>query len=436
MRFYDREKELKVLDKNWRMSSEHSFMTTLIGRRRVGKTSLLLKSCEGKDHLYLYVSKDSEPVLCQKFLQLTRQLPDCRIYGQPNSFGDLFEALMEYGKDHHFTLIIDEFQNLLSVNKAIPSVIQDIWDRQKDHSRVNLILCGSIYSMMKRIFENADEPLYGRRNSHLLLQPFTIDTLKRILADYNPHYFPDDLLCLFMLTGGVAKYVSLLLDAQASTKEKMLDCVFQEDSPFLTEGMELARSEFGLDYSVYFSIMQLIADGKTSQGDIDSVIGKNTGAYLQNLYREYHFISKKLPLLSNPGVRNIKWKIEDPFLRFWFRFVYPYQGLVESRQLGLLRKYVGENYDTFSGVTLEQFFHEKMMQSGQFTQVDNWWGKRGSNEIDMIALNEFNHTAVVAEIKRNPKRISMELLKQKTAALPPVFSKFQMRLLGLSLEDM
>lgn len=435
MKFYNREKELDMLAKNREQSINQSVMTTLIGRRRTGKTSLLLKSAEGTRYLYLYVSKDNEQMLCKKFQEQAITVLGIQIFGQTTSFGELFEQFMRYGIDNNYTLIIDEFQNFLSINKSIPSSIQDVWDRYKDRAHVNLILCGSIYSMMKRIFENGDEPLYGRRDSNMRLLPFSISTLRQILADYNPDYVAEDLLCLYMLTGGVAKYVALLMDAKATTKTKMLRCALAPDSPFLSEGTELLVSEFGRDYGTYFSILQLIAGGMTTQSEIDSVIGKNTGAYLNNLHVDYTFISKNTPILSKPGARNIKWQIDDPFLRFWFRFVYPYQGLIESNRTELLLQYVSDNYSQFTGKTLERFFHDRMWQTGRYTNIGNWWNKKGEQEIDMVALNEFDKTCVIAEIKRNPKKLSQASLETKAAALLSDIKGYSVEYQLLSLED-
>lgn len=436
MKFYNREVELSVLKKNRLQSERQSIMTTLIGRRRTGKTSLLLKSAEDTRYLYLYVSKDNEQLLCKKFQEQAIAALGIQVYGQTSSFGELFEQLMRYGIDNNYTLIIDEFQNFLSINKAIPSSIQDVWDRYKDRSHVNLILCGSIYSMMKKIFENGDEPLYGRRDSNMRLLPFTVDTLKQILYDHNSNYTSEDLLCLYMLTGGVAKYVALLMDAGATTKNKMLRCALASDSPFLAEGTELLVSEFGRDYGTYFSILQLIAGGMTTQSEIDSVIGKNTGAYLSNLHEDYTFISKNTPMLSKLGARNIKWQIDDPFLRFWFRFVYPYQGLIESNRTSLLLQYVMDNYMQFTGKTLERFYHDLAMQSDRYTRIGNWWDKKGENEIDMVALNEFDHTCVIAEIKRNPKKLSLPILEAKAKVLFPLLRGYKVEFRLLSLDDM
>ena len=146
-----------------------------------------------------------------------------------------------------FTLVFDEFQNFLKVNSAIPSHIQDLWDRYHEKSKVNLVACGSIYNMMHKIFDNEDEPLYGRQDCRLNMQPFRINILKQILSDHNPKYTSEDLLCLYALTGGVAKYVAWLMDAKATTKTKMLRWVTQVGSPYLSEGTELIMSEFGKD---------------------------------------------------------------------------------------------------------------------------------------------------------------------------------------------
>jgi hypothetical protein len=145
---------------------------------------------------------------------------------------------------------------------------------------------------MMKIFENRKEPLFGRLTSKIILQPFAVSVIKEILNDYNPKYTLKDLFASNMLTGGVSKYIDLLMEAGAVTKDKILDMATRLDSPFIGEGKELLIFEFGKEYGTYFSILQLIASGKTTQSEIDSIIGKNTGAYLVNLEKEYSLITK------------------------------------------------------------------------------------------------------------------------------------------------
>ena len=290
--------------------------------------------------------------------------------------------------------------------------------------------------MMMRIFEDRKEPLFGRLTSKIILQPFPVSVLKEILCDYNPKFTPEDLLCLYMLTGGVAKYITLLIEAGAVTAKQILDAVTRPDSPFIGEGEDLLVAEFGKEYGTYFSILQLIASGKTTQSEIDSVIGKNTGAYLVNLEREYSLISRVRPMFSKPESRNARWSIRDNYLRFWFRFIYPNQQLVELRRLDLLREYIERNYDQYSGLILEKYFREKIAETERITEVGGYWDKKGANEIDLIALNSLDKTAIIAEVKRNPNKLNIPVLEQKVATIAKELTKYRIELRGLSLKDM
>ena len=438
MRFYDREKELDILRANWEQTLERGRMTVLIGRRRIGKTTLMTRSAaeDGQPLLYLYVSKDNERVLTGKFQQAAEQALGLQIFGRMESFAQFFEQLLRYGQENHFTLVLDEFQNFLKVNPAIPSHIQDIWDRYHEKSKVNMVACGSIYSMMHRIFDNEDEPLYGRQDCRLNMLPFRISVLKQILGDHNPKFTSEDLLCLYSLTGGVAKYVAWLMDAKATTKSKMLRWVTQTGSPYLSEGTELIMSEFGKDYTNYLSILQLIASGMTTQSEIDGVMGKNTGAYLDNLEENYSYIHRKQPMFCKPGGRNTRWQLDDCFLRFWFHFIMRNQALVETERNDLLLEIVEKGYEQYTGLALEQYFRQKWMEEEHVTLVGSYWDRKGENEIDMIALNDIDKTAVVAEIKRQRRKFSSTGLAEKAATLNRELSKYSVTQIGLSMEDM
>ena len=438
MRFYDREKELGILQTNWAQTIDHGCLTVLIGRRRIGKTTLLTKSVEDESQplLYLYVSKDNERVLAGKFQEAAERALGLQIFGQMETFAQFFEQLLKYGQQQHFTLVFDEFQNFLKVNPAIPSHVQDLWDRYHEKVKVNMVACGSIYNMMHKIFDNEDEPLYGRQDCRLNMQPFRISVLKQILHDHNPKYTSEDLLCLYMLTGGVAKYVAWLMDAKATTKAKMLRWATQVGSPYLTEGTELIMSEFGKEYTNYLSILQLIASGMTTQSEIDGALGKNTGAFLDNLEEDYGYIHRKQPLFSKPNGRNSRWQLDDCFLRFWFRFIMRNQALVEMERNDLLLEIVERDYERYSGLVLEQYFRQKWMEEERVTMVGNYWDRKGLNEIDMIALNDIDKTAVVAEIKRQRKKFSPGELADKVATLGKELAKYSVNQIGLCMEDM
>jgi len=436
MKFYNRDKELEILEVIQRQSTTNACFTVMVGRRRVGKTSLLLEAVKEQQCLYLFISRRNEHLLCAQFQQEAQKALGLQIFGSITEFRQLFEQLLIYSKKEHFSLIIDEFQEFDHVNPAIFSDIQHLWDKHKDEAKINFIACGSIYSMMMKIFEDKKEPLFGRATSRILLQPFSVSVLKVILTDYNPVYAPDDLLCLYMLTGGVAKYITLLMEAGAVTKELMLDMVTRPDSPFLGEGKDLLVSEFGKEYGNYFSILQLIASGKTTQSEIDSIIGKNTGAYLVNLEKEYSLISKNKPMFAKPGSRKARWSISDNYLRFWFRFIFPNESLIEMGKYELLREYIETHYEQYSGMLIEKYFREKIAENERVTNVGSYWDNKGENEIDLIALNSLDKTALVAEIKRNPKKIDMALLEAKAQTVKKELGKYKVAFSGFSLNDM
>ena len=102
----------------------------------------------------------------------------------------------------------------------------------------------------------------------------------------------------------------------------------------------------------------------------------------------------------------------------------------------LLLEIVERDYERYSGLVLEQFFRQKWMEEERVTLVGNYWDRRGQNEIDMIALNEIDKTAVVAEIKRQRKKFSPAELDEKVAVLSKELAKYTVRQIGLCMDDM
>ena len=117
---------------------------------------------------------------------------------------------------------------------------------------------------MNKIFFDDSQPLYGRNTGKLKLNPFSVELLKKILGEHNGNYSKKDLLALWTITGGVARYVSLFMDAKAYTRKAMLKFVYSLASPFVDEGVVILSSEFGKEYSTYFSILSAVASGKTA----------------------------------------------------------------------------------------------------------------------------------------------------------------------------
>lgn len=436
MKFYNRENELSFLGKIEKLSHETPQMTFVVGRRRIGKTSLLLKASEPHLFIYLFVTKKNEALLCAEFLREIEYKLNIPVFGEIKTFKDVFGFLMECSKTRHFTLIIDEFQEFMTINPSVYAAMQDIWDRNKQNSSIHLILCGSVYSMMTRIFENSKEPLFGRATQRIHLKPFDILTLKKILTDHFPEYTQEDLLAFYLVTGGVAKYVELLVQAKAFTLETILDEILMENSLFLEEGKNVLIEEFGKEYGNYFSILSLIASGKTSRMEIESILEMQTGGFLDRLENQYGLIGKVRPILAKPNSRSVKYKVKDNFLSFWFRFIYKYQSTVEIGNLAYLKNIIVKDYNGYSGRILEKYFTQKLISKKRYSQIGTYWERNNHNEIDIVAVNDLEKKVLFAEVKRQKGKIRLKTLKEKSKNLQGRFQGYEMLFKGFSLEDM
>jgi len=433
MKFYNRTKELAYLKNISDDAKLASRMTVIVGRRRIGKTKLIKEAY--KKNIYLFVSRKNEALLCEEFITIIQNELDIKIFGEFKKFKDLFEYLMVLSKTKSFTLVIDEFQEFLQINNTIYSDMQNIWDSYKDDSKMNLILSGSIYSLMKKIFEDKKEPLFGRANHKIHLKPFTVKTLEEILEEHHPSYSNDDLLSFYILTGGVAKYVELFVDNKAFTFEKQLDLIFDENSLFIDEGKNLLIEEFGKEYTTYFSILSLISSSKTSRSEIESILGKNVGGYLDRLENEYTIIKKVKPIFAKEGSRTLKYEIIDNFFHFWFRFIYKNRSAIEIENYEYIKSLVKRDYNTYSGRFLEKYFIEKLKASGEYSAIGTYWEKGNQNEIDIVAINEDKKKMLIAEVKRNPEKIDMTLLEEKAQKLIQKHSKYKVEFKGYSIEN-
>jgi len=436
MKFYNREKELNLLQKIEKRSQKNAQMTFVVGRRRIGKTSLLMKATEHETSVYLFVSKKNEALLVNELIEEIQLKLKIELFGTFKTFREIFGYLMELSKTRHFTLIIDEFQEFLYTNSSIYSDMQNIWDSKKSESKINLILCGSIYSLMKKIFENSKEPLFGRATQRIHLQAFKIPTIKEILADHYPDYTSEDLLAFYMITGGVAKYVELLVEAEAYTLDAIMNEIFSENSIFLDEGKNVLIDEFGKDYGNYFSILSLIASSKTSRVEMESILEMQIGGFLDRLESDFGIISKVRPIRSKPNSRSVKYKINDNFLNFWFRFIYKFRGAIETGNLSYVKDIVLRDYTMFSRTILEKYFTEKMIAEENLSTIGTYWEKSNHNEIDIVAVNDYEKRLIVVEVKRQADKINKKELEQKANRLVNELKDYQVEYRGVSMLDM
>ncbi len=441
MKFYNREHEIEKLREVRELSySDHSRLTVVTGRRRIGKTSLIARALRGEPFIYLFVGRKNEASLCTAYCkEIANKLGV--FVPQMNSFADIFAFLMQQGETKKFTLVIDEFQEFFTINPGVYSDIQNYWDQYRLKTYVNFIVSGSIYSLMTKIFQHYHEPLFGRADVMLKLNPFSLSVLKQIVSDYFPSYTNDDLLALYTVTGGIPKYVELLVDAKALSVKGIIHTVCDQDSPFRDEGKNLLVDEFGKQYGTYFSILDAISNGLNTQADIAAALGeKSIGGQLKKLEETYEIIKKVRPILAKKGTQTVRFDIADMFLRFWFRYFEGNRTLVEMNQFKELEKLMLADYTTYSGKTLEKYFKQQFIESHLYRDMGSYWeAKKGKEqcEIDIVALRLEKNKAVAVEVKRQRKEFKPDAFAKKVQHLKDkVLSKYDIEQICLTIDDM
>ena len=427
-KFYDREREMgQLLDMQRQSFEDYSRFVVLTGRRRVGKTSLVSRLMEEtKDvspGLYFFVGRKTETVLVRTFCDEVRTKLGEYVPEGIATFRGLMQLLLEIGKRRRFTLFIDEFQEFDNVNAGVFSDMQELWDRYKKDTHVCLVVSGSIFRMMEKIFKDEEQPLFGRDDCTIKLQPFSTATMREILSDYK-----------------------ILMNNRCTNVKKMLHYVCGSgDSFFMDEGRSILIQEFGKQYGTYFSILDQIAHGDVSLGEIEASLGvKSLGGHLKVLEEKYGIIRKKRPVGAKEGSQTVRFEIQDNFFRFWFRYIHRYSSLIEIQNMPALEQIMMADYTTFSGIALERWFRQRMMESHRYKLIGGWWQGGGTNakgnsddfEIDIVAETVEGEVEAY-EVKRNPQSYNPVRLREKVEVMQRhLYRGREVKMCGVSMEEM
>ena len=418
MRFFGREVELKELRKVRELSQERSRFTVLTGRRRVGKTELSREAFDdGKTpYLNLPITRQPEVTLCAQLQEEAERVLHLGLHGTCTRFGELFRELMKEAERRPYTLVIDEFQEFDRTNPGVYGDIQHIWDEYHNKTKLNLVVNGSVNRLMNKIFFDDSQPLYGRNTGTLVLKPFGPSLIKEIFRCYKPNYANRDLLALWAVSGGVARYVDMMMSARAFTTAEMLEEIFSPLSAYIPEGRTILADEFGPDYGTYFTLLAAISSGQTTSAELKNLLGTEVGGFLAKLEDQYSIVEKKQPIFGKQTAKNAHFQIDDCFFRFWFRFVHKLSYLNELGRRDRMRDIAERDFDVFSGYALERYFTAKIVEDKGCTRIGSWWDRKGENEIDIVSEDEVAETLAFYEVKVDSSRFDAARLAEKVEA--------------------
>ena len=424
MEFIGRKAELEKLNAEYERDS--SFVV-IYGRRRVGKTTLIKEFLKDKTAFYFLATEELENQSMKRLAGVIARTTKNRLFQRVavSDWLELFEMIAEYEPDKKKILVIDEFPYLVKTNPAFPSILQNAWDEILKEKNIMLILSGSLIGMMQKHALSYDSPLYGRRTSQMRLAPLSY------MEVYAAQKLPfDKAVEQYAITGGVPKYLEFFSDGRM-LMEQVKDVVLSKSGFLYEEPFFLLKSE-AMTAVNYFSIIRVIADGNHKLGKIAGILEQETSAltpYLSTLV-DLGFIEKRTPITEKNPERSRKglYFICDNFIRFWFRYVYPYKGELELDNMQIvldeIQKDFTEKFVAFAYEDICKDIFADLCRKGEISfllsRIGSYWlnDYTGDTEIDVMAADHQNKRVFAGECKYHTKPVDAPVyfaLKEKVA---------------------
>lgn len=411
MQFIGRQTELKTLETEYRR--EGGFIA-IYGRRRIGKTTLIKEFIKDKMSFYFLATEEMELQSMKRLSGVISRATDnpALLRASFSDWLDLFRIIANYKPMEKKVLVIDEFPYLVKTNAAFPSILQNAWDEILKDSRVMLILCGSFIGMMQKHTLSYDSPLYGRRTAQIRLLPIPFPEV--YAAQSLPFSWAVE---QYAITGGVPKYLEFFQDKESLLQQ--IESVILSKNGFLYEEPNFLLKDEILSAVNYFSIIKAIADGNHKLGKISAVLGVKTSAltpYLATL-SELGFIIKETPITEKNPEKSRKglYFISDHFVRFWFRYVYPFKGELELDNTHIAlneihkdftQKFVAFAYEDICKAIFAHLCKQKIIPFVP-SQIGAYWlnDLDSDTEIDVMAVDHQNKLLFAGECKYHNKPV-------------------------------
>ena len=389
--FIDREEEITLLEEEWEKGEGR--LIVLYGRRRIGKTRLLMEFSRTRDRNGIfYIAEESSAQiqingLKEKIAEFLNDplLSTLEIKDWELLFGYLAKNMPE----DRFYIIIDEFSYLIRSDSRVLSVLQKLWDTKFAYSSAFIVLSGSMLGLMSEKVLSYASPLYGRRTRDILLEGLPFKYAREFVKMPSR-----EALQLYLIIGGVPEYL-LKASEYGSLAEFLEKEFFSKNGYFYREPYFIISQEFK-ELKTYFSILNALAYGHTKPTEIANFTGMETRSiypYLENLLR-MGFIERQVSMLGSP--KKGLYLIKDCIFDFWFNFVFKHR---EEIEMGAFRLSEGEK-TVYLGKKFESFVRDEVLRSllpFRFEKSGRWWHK--GEEIDIVAVNEREKQIAFFEVK-------------------------------------
>jgi len=422
-KFINRKKELKLLEELYGESS--SRLVVLYGKRRVGKTALLNEFASKHKILYFVARQES---MIDQLKKMSEEVGE--YFGDDvikiNPFTS-YDALFKYLIKNPSPVFFDEFPFLVESCKALPSILQEYWDKYFSKRDSFFVLCGSSIRMMVSLL-GYKSPIYGRRTAQMLLEPLSF---KQACEFFPRSLSNEDKVINYAVLGGTPAYL-LEFDYKKNIYKNILEKILKKNVFLYQDVMFVLQQELN-EPRVYYSIIQSIAKGNTKLAKIsnDTKIDAIKISKYLSVLQELHLIERRVPITEKNKEKSKKglYKLKDQYFKFWFKFIFGNKDFVErnKEELLVLEK-IKPNFNAYVGEAFEEVVLQWASKKEEFKRyfIGRWWSKE--EEIDLLGVDRIKKKMLFGEVKwkrLSPKQVKdiFEDLERKSLILDDSFSK-------------
>ncbi len=417
--FIGRERELASLKEFY--EKDGIGMTVIYGRRRIGKSTLIAEFVKDKKNIFytatkVGVTRNLELFSNQVLQVLMPEIEDISF----KTIEAVFDFINKNIGDDKVILVIDELPYWAEKEEALLSILQKYIDTVWKDKNLKIILCGSALSFMENKVLSEKSPLFGRRDSQIKLEGF--DYLDA--AKFVPNYSNEDKAICYGITGGVAKYLSMI-DATKSLDENIVRLFFRTDGYLYDETKNLLTQEFA-DITIVNNIIEQIASGENALNIIAGKIGEKEQTVLYSLDKLINvgLVEKKKCITEEKNKKKTQYVLKDSMFKFWYQFIPKATSVIEMGHGEVYyQRVVKPAIHSFMGSVFEEmcrYYTLKQGIAGEYncfvTSVGTWWGvenikddkgnvRAQSADIDIVAISEVDKKVIIGECKFKNEKI-------------------------------
>ena len=430
-RFVDRQMEMAEL--NRLLAAPDGQFIPVYGRRRVGKTTLILHWAQQAQRSYIYWVARRETAEASRH-SLARALwswayPDIQNPEPPrfDSWEMLFREMVRMIGDKPTIVILDEFPYIVESDESFPSHLQAAWDHLFKNKPIFLVLAGSHIGMMVDMMAY-NAPLHGRFTAQMPVDALPFAALR----EFFPNYDAAERVATYAVLGGIPAYLEHFRP-QSNLSDNIRENLFRRTGMFRSEP-DILVSDLVRETRVYESVLRAIANDLRTPAEISIETGipaQNLPPYLKRL-GELRLIERRIPATIPAPQRKTttrsRYHLRDPYLRFYFRFIEPNQEMIEMGLVDTLWERIAEQFRAFIGATtFEELCREWIIAQARlrllpFTPevVGSHWASDA--QIDVVAINWREKAILLGECKWGTEQVGRSVIQdlfEKSSKIVP-----------------